>query len=351
MLIVFGIRHFKIKSYSAAELGLTDPAWQNTRFEAVQKYFHLMYIPFFPVGKMIGTRGADGELYHLHPQVAAHISKYQLKHKTPWYSWLAPILGISGFIFFLASLLIGDHYRAIKKEKNLAEFNAEITAMIDHPSLNDYYRLAIDTDAVADGYVGHQVRTLFRVIDFNETQIQFRSAAADPFEYCSGYDPAQWPSCFKDTTNYNAFWLKKADLKKAMIPSVKEEYNYDGALVSAMGKSLYIIIDDVHIIDGPEFSAYYRMRSSGGEATIRVTNDGDTATNVSFTKASGEGSWLIEDNAKVNPTESFTLRTESGSSDNFAGKIQCTGTNGKRYTFVISVNPEDNDQLIVKKLK
>lgn len=90
-MIVFGIRHFKVKTYSAAEFGLVDPSWNTTQFVAAQRYFHIMYIPFFPAGKFMSTRGQDGKLYYLNPQVAAHISSYNLNHKTPWYTWSGPI--------------------------------------------------------------------------------------------------------------------------------------------------------------------------------------------------------------------------------------------------------------------
>ena len=101
MILVFGVRHFTVKTYHASELGFTDPSWSNTRFEAVQKYFHLMYIPFFPVGQMIGVRGSDGKLYHLTAPVAAQINTYQLTHKAPWYSFIG--LMLIGLIIILSA--------------------------------------------------------------------------------------------------------------------------------------------------------------------------------------------------------------------------------------------------------
>lgn len=354
MLIVFGIRHFKIKSYQASEFGLIDPSWSNTRFEAVQRYFHIMYIPFFPVGKMIGTRGKDGELYHLDPRVAAHISTYQLKHKTLWYTFLAPILFVIGFIAMMIGGMVKDAERRRAEEKESASYTANAMAMLDHPSLHDYYQFAIDTTGGENGYVSHQVYGVFRVIDFNDKAIQFRTADESPFSELTSVDYEKWVEHFEDTAGYQTFWVQKSEIKKALLPLGKESYNYDGAKIAINDRPCYIVLEKAHVVDGPEFEAFYDSYSSDGRVRMRVDNIGETATDISFTKLTGAGTWTLDAEEVITPTTIFHVETASGGvSENFSCKINCKGLDGRAHSFIISADPEETDYhaLIVKKIK
>jgi hypothetical protein len=350
-MIVFGINHFKIKSYDASEFGLIDPSWTNTRFEAVQRYFHVMYIPFFPVGKMIGTRGADGKLYHLDPRVAAHISTYQLKHRTPWYAFLLPILFGVGFIIMIINGMITDAKHQRYREKESAKYTANANAMIDHPSLYDYYQFAIDTTGGEDGYVSHQTFAVYRVVDFTDKAIQFRSGNEDIFGYLSNPEYEAWLNYLADSSGYKTFWISKADLRKTLIPAGKESYDVDGAKISIAGKPCYVLLEKAHVIDGPEFEAFYNSRSSKGEVSLRVDNIGDTAMDISFTKLTGEGKWTLEAEEMVLPSDFFYLKTEDGMQDNFSCKIDCKSPGGKPHSFIIATDPEEEYSLIVKRIK
>lgn len=354
MLIVFGIRHFNIKSYQASEFGLIDPSWSNTRFEAVQRYFHIMYIPFFPVGKMIGTRGKDGQLYHLDPRVAAHISTYQLKHKTLWYTFLAPILFVIGLVALTISGMVKDaKYKRIVEKEN-ARYTANALAMIDHPSLHDYYQFTIDTTGGENGYVSHQVYGVYRVIGFNDKAIQFRTADESPFSELISSDYEGWVEHFEDTAGFKTFWLQKADLKKTILPPGKESYDYDGAKVSIDDRPCYIVLEKAHVVDGPEFEAFFDSYSSKGSASLRFDNIGETATDISFTKLSGEGDWTLNADEVITPTTVFHLITKSGgNSDNFSCRINCKGLDGREHVFLVSPDAEEDGYrpMVVKKIK
>lgn len=130
--IVFGWNNFKIKSYTPYELGLTNN--QNTDFtiEVRQSYFHLFWIPFFGLGKKWAIRKND-QLYEL-PQVYEHaIEAAKPAVKTPWYTFLGPILLVCTGIGFLAYQEIDDYqskqYAIKQHEKNTAALTAKLNTL------------------------------------------------------------------------------------------------------------------------------------------------------------------------------------------------------------------------------
>lgn len=349
MAIVFGFRHFKIKSFNSMELGLKDPSLTTTRFEAVQKYFHFMYIPLFPVNKIIGTRGMDGKLYNLNPQLAAQLSTRMLKLKTPWYSFLGPVMLAVGFGLFLLYPFIHDQKDLHNDAERFAKHNLEIIKRIEHPTLFDYYNVAIGTTGNNGGAKTHFTSTLFRVMNFNDTAIQFRTPGKDPFGFYSDATIAGWVGFFNDTIAHNPFWIRKDELKKALIIQNGSE-DFIACTVVICGKSSYVKVIDVCTIDGPEFEAYYISRSEG-QATIQVSNEGDTARNIFFKKITGDGAWIVDADEVIPPGQKFQVSTSSGASEQFSCEISCTGTDGRLHAFLISDNPADQIFLLVNKTK
>jgi hypothetical protein len=346
-MIVFGIRHFKVKTYSAAEFGLTDPSWNATQFVAAQQYFHIMYIPFFPTGKFMATKGRDGKLYHLAPQIATHIKFFQLKHKTPWYTFIGPMFLLLMGIGTLISDSIRNHrYQQISIEENQA-FVKQANEMLDKPSANDYYQFSIDTTGGKDGYVSRQVYAVYRVNSFDNNSIEFRTGDENPWTYCSNPEYAGWPALFTDSS-FITFRISKADLRAMQSSASGEEYNSDGVKINLFGKPRYFKIENIHTIDGPEFSAYFREIS---EATtrVRVENSGDAVKNISLVNIKKDGDWSPDTNGDILPGGYFEFERKGNFSDNLSVRILCETADGKHYAFLLS---SDEDHMIsVKKIR
>ncbi len=97
MRIVFGWNNFKIKDFDPYELSLTNNVKTDFKIEVRQSYFHLVWIPFFGLGKKWVIR-KDGKLYEL-PAVYINIIKQNnIKVKSPWYTF-------SGLILILVCML------------------------------------------------------------------------------------------------------------------------------------------------------------------------------------------------------------------------------------------------------
>ncbi|HEU4716278.1 MAG TPA: hypothetical protein VFU15_00510 [Bacteroidia bacterium] len=106
MIIVFGIRKFSIYTFSPSELGFTDPSWNGIQFKVLQQYFHLMWIPFFPVGKKWAISKPDGKLYEVPHNILGHLGDPSAKVRTPWYAFAGLILaGVAGIISGISNMM------------------------------------------------------------------------------------------------------------------------------------------------------------------------------------------------------------------------------------------------------
>jgi hypothetical protein len=63
MVFVWGHNNFCIKSVKPIDLGIIENNYDNITFELRQKYGHLFYIPFIPLGKMWVVNKHDGQFY------------------------------------------------------------------------------------------------------------------------------------------------------------------------------------------------------------------------------------------------------------------------------------------------
>jgi hypothetical protein len=104
-MIIVGIGHIALKSYTPHELGLTEASWNGMMFEAVQQYFHVMFIPCFPLNQIIETRDQRGKNYPLTSELKKYVDRLELKHETPWYTFIGLVVGLSGFIAIITHIL------------------------------------------------------------------------------------------------------------------------------------------------------------------------------------------------------------------------------------------------------
>lgn len=92
MTILFGWNRFRLKSFTFQELNLPElEQFPNATFQVAQSYFHLFYIPVFPMGKRYDLV-MDKQLYHVPPSLMKMVDPEQIKVRGKWYAWLLPIL-------------------------------------------------------------------------------------------------------------------------------------------------------------------------------------------------------------------------------------------------------------------
>ena len=91
-MIVFGTNNFSIKTYSLSDLQIADDTGRIT-IELRQKFFHVFWIPFFPIGQIWVMRMAgDSSKYVVPGEVQMQITTLGLEQSPPWYSFIGLII-------------------------------------------------------------------------------------------------------------------------------------------------------------------------------------------------------------------------------------------------------------------
>ena len=95
-MVIFGWYAFTIKNYTRDELFQMGIAPENMGFLIKQKVAHVFWIPLFPIGKQYVLK-RNGKNYEMPEVLISKLKSFETP-KTPWYSFLLPILAIFVFI-------------------------------------------------------------------------------------------------------------------------------------------------------------------------------------------------------------------------------------------------------------
>lgn len=205
-MIVFGHNNFKIKSFSPRELGIPEnPGDQKITLEVRQRYFHLFWIPFFPIGKAYVVRKeGDSNMYEM-PLELQHVLSQRDDIKTPWYSFALIFLAL----FIGVSFFGNEKMKDIKWENRFYVEQANQKMRVKYPTTGDYYKFKAfecsDTNS-------RPAEIIVKVIAYDEDSIEFSSA------YMNILDSNQYSYSIQSEINknldyrYNSFELKKEDI-------------------------------------------------------------------------------------------------------------------------------------------
>ena len=248
MTIVFGWNSYCSKSVYLSELGVLNKEQQDLKIEYRQKYFHLFYIPVFPIGSFWGVK-KDGKWYAIKPELAQSLDPVKPSWKKGLWAWSAPLLGIAAWIIFSISQSMEERADRNRSEQNKSMLSAffqdksktapldqkakTMNAMIDS-SLNNikYERKVIDTAEKnlvglylmaaltrTDTLQGYTEKNTFVVSDFGESQS--RTDIMDK-EYQNALASGEWKSGYGDTGSVFRE-MRKLDQFKYIL--LVKEYN------------------------------------------------------------------------------------------------------------------------------
>ena len=151
MALRIGIRTMRVATYSLSEFGITTEEAEKfampytafdvfnvqtisvaePRVEKRSRYFHISFIPVFPVGVDWTIRKTDGKLYIANLPCENKIRGVIPRSRSPWYSylalWILLVVGI-GLIFF--EIVLPDINRALHQKKAINErYTANLEAL------------------------------------------------------------------------------------------------------------------------------------------------------------------------------------------------------------------------------
>ncbi len=212
-MIVFGHNNFRIKKYTIEQVGSEfDEGWEGVLFEVRQRYFHLFWIPFFPIGKMYTIKKpGDSDKYEMPASFQQTInSKFGKEIKTPWYSWFlfvaAAVVGVGA----LGVNALDSYQWSLREEASFARKEL----MVDFPTTGDYYEFNVYASLNSDRY--SYERAYMKVESYTNDSIRFitySSALISDERYIYG-DELYEKFDASEGLNYNLVSVAKADLKR-----------------------------------------------------------------------------------------------------------------------------------------
>ncbi len=180
-MIVFGQNHFKIKSFTQQELRLPkEEALNNIDIQVRQRYAHLFWIPFFPIGKIYGfKRKGDSNLYELPQDIKQIIqTRHSNEIKTPWYSYSLIVLALLVGLWFY----MGNKLSKVSYENSFYLKQAENKMMVKYPTTGDSYHFDVYDNE--EGHSYKKTAIVLQVNSYDDNTIEFTSN----YENINAYD-------------------------------------------------------------------------------------------------------------------------------------------------------------------
>lgn len=177
-MIVFGHNNFKIKSFTPQELRLPrEESTNNIDIQVRQRYAHIFWIPFFPIGKIYAfKRKGDSNMYELPINIKQTIqTRHKDEIKTPWYSYSLILIALTIGLGIFANGKISD----INRENNFYKKQAETEMMIKYPTTGDYYSFGANPK-IRTNYNSNSI--VLKVNSYDDNSIEFTSGYEDLFE-------------------------------------------------------------------------------------------------------------------------------------------------------------------------
>lgn len=160
MTILFGWNRFRLKSFTFQELNLPElEQFPNATFQVAQSYFHLFYIPVFPMGKRYDLV-MDKKLYHVPPSLMKMVNPEQIKVRGKWYAWSLPIL----ILLIMGGVKISGAVKQSQAKADAMELAQMEQRFFDNPMVGDHIWFTNNSDLEFDAeifIVGEKKITLF----------------------------------------------------------------------------------------------------------------------------------------------------------------------------------------------
>ncbi len=343
MIIAFGIRSYKILEKTFTDLHLPEPE-EPMSLEARQYYFHLCYIPLFPIKKKWVIRKSDNKLYEPSDLIQYAVMKENIRlGKT--------VFAFSGLILtalVLAGIMLGSIVRQINYKKQDLEYlkmkYTHLNEKIANPSKLDYYYFNFTSE---DSYLLSN-QTVFKVVDFDNQSVTFITPDAESlknFKYYSIMYPV--PFFLQDSKTYGngtVFTVSKADLKQTVNYEFPQEYDFKGAVLSVLDGDVHFHLSDIKTFKdyAPVFyDCSYGSGGSSGEHDwwMRIENQGHPTTVTGLNVIEGDLDWDTSGfPLKVDYNNKFDLFADSLNRRQFHSVVDliCRNEKGTVFTYRIT---------------
>lgn len=273
-MLRIGVRDFKIKEYTPQELGITISDLQNYVFQHRQRFFHIMFIPTFPVGQYWCMCQKD-DLFAPKLSVPYEVENrlHQLgltENPTPWYSFALLILIPVGFLIYALSQSYQSHVSNENYKADEQKFMNKIDSMKVNAFLEFYPRGVEDTS-------GHKLAQVKSVSKDSVELLVYKSDAQDKYQDISYFSP-QLLEKFSKKNRIKTVWISKKKLKELRLAQS------DGLAVPQFDEGRVFYFSNIKEYFGPIIETsgnIYDYQTKTGEMVV-INNGYD----CQFTKSS-----------------------------------------------------------------
>lgn len=196
MFISFGTDSKHLGSFNAPEAVCEVSGKKGKTMSVYAKYFQLMMIPMFSVGKRVYSKSTEGHEYQEDansPEIQQYMADSGLSFKTPFYHYSGVILGlIIGIFVLLAKYEIYNPFdHKSSYASNPKEFKGSFPNTVDHledPEVGDIYLMAFPE--YKEPY------SIYKIVDVNDDSVYFIEAK----EYFEKHNAVSTAIKFKEYT-------------------------------------------------------------------------------------------------------------------------------------------------------
>jgi len=114
-MILYGWNNYVLKTVEPHELGISQNAGSNVQIQYRQKYFHLFFIPVFPIGKFWAIKQA-GQLYQPSAEMQQALVGIDVKTKNKIWAWTGLLLIGAVLLFYNVSEKLEASNNAKRRE-------------------------------------------------------------------------------------------------------------------------------------------------------------------------------------------------------------------------------------------
>lgn len=333
--MVFGWSHFKLKSIDPYAAGLTQNPQPGYQIEIRQRYFHLLWIPCFPLGKKWALR-KDGALYEM-PEPYKYVlqERKDLHASTPWYTFAGPLIIAFIGICSVITTKVGQYRLNQTSAKQFAAACVENMDRFSHPSLHDYYVL-VPVDGYNDKFA--------KVTGLDESNIQLSYIANSVY----GSTPSDIANLFyKPGTTIKTITIDRCDPGRLICKQFEKRFSFEG--ITLPGERSTYRLNRVVRLDGPVLCNGRFTRCEPDAIHTELRNSGLSGELVAVETVEGEVEWHPQDCMPLAllPDESFVLVGTGNYKKPYKTELRFRNEAGEMITYLMSgLEQEKNFQRI-----
>jgi hypothetical protein len=335
-MVVFGWNSFKLQSYRPSEIGLLAELDAKMSFQFRQKYFHIFWIPCFPMGQAWVMRKTNDSQHYAVPEDVQKLLWVRAPDVgTPWYTFAVPIIAVVMGI----SLFVGSQFRLARERENYIRIMSEIdnrpsgtelsravtrlTNAIQYPDPGTYFIMG--RTAKPDVYLKvltNNGNTLSCLVSTPEMELNGSSRVLNAF-IADGTSP------------FNKVVIAKEELLKTI--NTEGDRSFTGnEIIAGLGK---LTFDEAEQHPNPQFRNLETVIEKG-KFSATMLNIAAAGTVSSFEPGKGSFSFTSKFPGRIEEGDTFIVTgTYTGKDPNLSGTLNIDDEldPGQRVTYKLSI--------------